>query len=107
MENACVLQEGKLCKNYEYIAKLRVYNAKLRAEEEVAEEEKQQEDQKWIFELHGHLFDKMLFNKTLDVLEKAGLHYRVLQWEVGLTVSEQSQVSLEVGRASAEARKAI
>ena len=49
----------------------------------------------------------MLFNKTLDVLEKAGLHYRVLQWEVGLTVSEQSQVSLEVGRASTEARKAI
>ena len=63
-----MLQEGKLCKNYEYIAKLRVYNAKLRAEEEAAEEEKQQEDQKWIFELHGHLFDKMLFNKTLDVL---------------------------------------
>ena len=34
MHNACVLAEGKLCKNYEYISKLRVDNEMLRAAEE-------------------------------------------------------------------------
>lgn len=38
----------------------------------------------------------MLFNKVLDVLEELKLNFRVIKWDIGLTVAEQSHVSLKV-----------
>ena len=78
-------------------------SAKLRA----ADEENSKSRNGYIFELHCNLFDKLLFNKTLDQLEKAKLHYKILQWSVGHTVSETSQVSMEVEKVSEDARTAI
>lgn len=49
-----------------------------------------------IINLYGHLFDKMLFNKVLDVLEDLKLNFRVIKWDIGMTIEEQSHVSLKV-----------
>ncbi len=47
----------------------------------------------------------MLFNKVLDVLEGHKLHFKILNWQIGLTVEERSQVSLEVAYQGEEYEK--
>ena len=38
----------------------------------------------------------MLFNKVLDVLEESKFKFRVIKWDIGHTVDEQSHVSIQV-----------
>ena len=58
-----------------------------------------------IINLYGHLFDKMLFNKVLDVLEDLKLNFRVIKWDIGMTIEEQSHVSLKVSYGGGWVRK--
>lgn len=46
--------------------------------------------------LDGHLFDQLLINEALDVIEKAGGQFRIASCELGQTVDATSHAELEV-----------
>ena len=46
--------------------------------------------------LQGDLFDTLAFNNVLNLFEKHGLNFRVIEWEVGNKVSQESSVALQV-----------
>lgn len=46
--------------------------------------------------LDGHLFDHLLINEALDVIENAGGRFRLAACELGQTVDAMSHAELEV-----------
>ena len=46
--------------------------------------------------LQGNLFDTLAFNNVLNILEKHGLNFRIIEWEVGTTEAKESGVALQV-----------
>ena len=46
--------------------------------------------------LDGHLFDHLLINEALDVIENAGGQFRLAACELGQTVDSTSHAELEV-----------
>lgn len=91
--NAIIAADGKLTKNYAYIAKLRELN-------ERAEKKGDDSDgssvgaQQFCYQLTGNLFDTKGFNRVLDIAEENGVLARVVEWELGTNVDEQSSVTV-------------
>ena len=44
----------------------------------------------------GHVFDKMVLNNVLDVVEHEGAHARMLRLKLGKDKSEKSEVTLQI-----------
>jgi len=39
--------------------------------------------QGFTLQMQGHLFDKQIINKILDLSEESGINFRVVSWNVG------------------------
>ena len=42
------------------------------------------------------MFDTLSFNKALNILEKYGLEFRIIEWEVGNSHISESSVAIQV-----------
>ena len=45
--------------------------------------------------LEGHLFDTGVFNKSINVCEEKGIHFRVVSWEIGTSGQSETLVVLQ------------
>ena len=46
--------------------------------------------------LQGHLFDKGVFNKVLDILQSNKTNFKVMEWKIGQNHKQLSWVSIQV-----------
>ena len=60
-----------------------------------------------VLEVHGHIIDSLILAKVLDVIVDAGADYRMLDIEVGKTVTDVSKARLEVSAADEDALEAL
>jgi lysine-ketoglutarate reductase/saccharopine dehydrogenase-like protein (TIGR00300 family) len=60
-----------------------------------------------VLEVHGHIIDSLILAKVLDVIVDAGADYRMLDIEVGKTVTDVSRARLEVSAADDGALEAL
>jgi len=44
--------------------------------------------------LSGHLFDSQAFNQCLNACEEHGVNFRVIEWNVGNSVNQETSVSI-------------
>jgi len=77
--NAIICAGNKLTPKYEYIAKLRALNDRLKDDESSSSVGMQG----FTLQLVGHLFDKKIFNRILDMFENHGVTFRVVSWQFG------------------------
>lgn len=45
--------------------------------------------------LSGHLFDSQAFNQCLNACEEHGVNFRVIEWNVGNSVNQETSVSIQ------------
>eukprot|EP00744_Colponema_vietnamica_P005120 GILI01007532.1.p1 GENE.GILI01007532.1~~GILI01007532.1.p1 ORF type:complete len:612 (-),score=169.44 GILI01007532.1:358-2103(-) len=103
LHRACLTSQGRLTPCYQYIATLRALNEANEKKEKEAEEE-QAKTPKGLrrstsmvsVALRGHLFDKGLINKALNILEANSVQFRMLDWEVGQNQQQQSRVVIQI-----------
>lgn len=74
--NAIICAGNKLTPTYEYIANLRALNERLHESESSSSVGMQG----FTLQLVGHLFDKKIFNRILDMFEDHGVTFRVVSW---------------------------
>jgi alpha-aminoadipic semialdehyde synthase len=77
--NAIITANGSLTPSYQYISDLRMINEKLKD----SESESSVGMQGFTLQLTGHLFDKQIFNRILDMFENRGVNFRVFSWQFG------------------------
>ena len=104
LERAVIACQGELTPKFVYIEKLR------RAEEELNHMEgydpKRVRSMRKTFSfcalrLEGHLFRTKALNQFLDVLNKKGVNFNLLDWKIGADATEESSVFLQIfGRES-------
>ncbi|KAI5084069.1 hypothetical protein GOP47_0000238 [Adiantum capillus-veneris] len=102
IERACIAHKGQLTALYDYIHRMRLSNARKHLLEANAQE-KSGDMYRTMISLDGHLFDQLLINEALDVIEKAGGQFRIASCELGQTVDATSHAELEVMAHSEEA----
>lgn len=44
--------------------------------------------------LQGHLFDTKCFNSCIDICEKYGVQFRVIDWKIGNTNDDNTKVAI-------------
>lgn len=89
--NAIICANGELTPNYKYIQKLRELNAHIHDDESSSSLGMQG----FTLQLLGHLFDKQIFNKILDVFESRGINFRVVSWNFGQTTLDKTTVVMQ------------
>lgn len=45
--------------------------------------------------MQGHLFDKQIFNRILDMFESRGINFRIVAWNFGQTVNDRTKVVMQ------------
>lgn len=90
IKNAVICVNGELTEDYQYIQQLREYNERNTAEH------KTDGMQGFTYQVSGHLFDKMVFNKILDIAEHKGVHLRVVNWHIGNTMEEDTALTFQI-----------
>lgn len=45
--------------------------------------------------LTGHLFDTQTFNKMIDICEKHGVSFRIIEWEIGMSQYQETRVTIQ------------
>jgi len=90
VKNAVIVAHGELTPDYEYIKHLREANEMVAARKRA--DSNNAEAGGFTLSLSGHLFDTKVLNKTLDICEKHNLKFRVIEWEVGNKVNQDTQV---------------
>lgn len=45
--------------------------------------------------LIGHLFDQNAFSQCINVCEENGVNFRVIEWSIGNSVNQETQVSIQ------------
>lgn len=89
--NAIICAGNKLTPLYEYIQNLRVLNERLKDDESSSSVGMQG----FTLQLVGHLFDKRIFNRILDMFENNGVTFRVVSWEFGQTTQDETSVVMQ------------
>lgn len=77
--NAVICAHGALTPNYTYIEELRALKDKMQESEDSSSIGMQG----FTLQLQGHLFDKQIFNRILDMFESRGINFRVVKWSFG------------------------
>ena len=75
---------------------MRETNALLKKREDDREETSSTGIQGFTICLIGHLFDTKGLNEVLNACEEYDVHFRVVDWDVGLNVTSQTQVTIQV-----------
>lgn len=60
-----------------------------------------------VLEVHGHIIDSLILAKVLDVIVESGADYRMLDIEVGKTVTDPSRARLEVSAGDEDTLEAL
>ena len=89
--NAIICAGNKLTPLYEYIEKLRALNERLNEDESSSSVGMQG----FTLQLVGHLFDKRIFNRILDMFENNGVTFRVVSWQFGQTTQDETSVVMQ------------
>lgn len=89
--NAVITANGALTPSYQYITELRAINEKLKD----TESESSVGMQGFTLQLTGHLFDKQIFNRILDMFENRGVNFRVVSWQFGQDSSSKTSVVMQ------------
>ena len=87
IKGAIICCHGKLAPDYEYIQSMRETNALLQKREDDRSETSSTGIQGFTICLIGHLFDTKGLSEVLDACEEYDVHFRVVDWDVGLNVS--------------------
>ncbi|MCO5561188.1 hypothetical protein L7F22_014809 [Adiantum nelumboides] len=106
IEQACIAHKGQLTSLYDYIHRMRLSHARNNRFETNGHEKKGN-IYKTMISLDGHLFDQLLINEALDVIEKAGGQFRIASCKLGQTVDATSHAELEVMAGSEQALSSI
>lgn len=51
--------------------------------------------QGFTLQLTGHLFDRHIFNRILDLFENRGINFRVVSWKFGQTTEDMTSVVMQ------------
>ena len=88
--NACIASDGELAQGFKYIEAL------------MTRQPQRQENHKssMILSLEGHLFDSGLINQSLDVIERQGCHFEILECDVRRSRDGSPRKSLVVLKVS-------
>lgn len=82
-----------MCPEYTYIQKLREANEAVASKGEGDSESLNL--QGFTITLIGHLFDTQVFNQCLNTCEENGVNFRVVEWNVGNSVNQETSVSIQ------------
>lgn len=93
IRNACITAHGQLCPDYVYIQKLREANEAVARKGDGDTESLNV--QGFTITLIGHLFDTQVFNQCLNTCEDNGVNFRVVEWNVGNSVNQETSVSIQ------------
>lgn len=93
IKNACITAHGKLTPDYVYIDKLREANELIAAKSAGGDSESVGL-QGFTIMLTGHMFDTQAFNKIIDACEKHGVTFRVIEWEIGMSIIQETRVTI-------------
>ncbi|PKU73836.1 Alpha-aminoadipic semialdehyde synthase [Dendrobium catenatum] len=95
LQRACIAHGGSLTPLYEYIPRMRNSSTiDLIAEADDGSSSKRKYST--LVSLSGHLFDQMLINEALDIVEAAGGSFRLVKCEVGQSINLMSYSELEI-----------
>lgn len=113
IKNAITCCHGKLTPPYKYIADLRKINEETEAKQRKYQESIDEMARKTstlrrgvrfsTVVFTGNLFDTFSFNEILNIFEKNGVQFRIVEWEVGNTTDKESTVCIQVVAESEEA----
>jgi len=99
IKRAVITWNGSLTPSFKYIGELRAANEAIKKIKgfEVQEPVGMKKAQSFTtLKLKGHLFDTKGINEIFDILEKHGLHFRVLELNMGQKPSEASTAFVQV-----------
>jgi len=94
IKNACITAHGKLTPDYAYITKLREANEMI-ARRSTGGDSESIGLHGFTLMLTGHLFDTQAFNKIIDACEKHGVSFRVIEWEIGMSIIQETRVTIQ------------
>jgi len=92
LQAACIARKGELTAPFTYIARLRAAAGGARPDGDSAEGELTCE----AVALVGHLFDRGLINRALDIIESRAARFQIAKWRLGQNHSALSAVELLV-----------
>lgn len=84
-----ICAHGELTPNFTYIQQLRELNPQIQ------DVKSSVGMQGFTLQLSGHLFDKQIINKILDLSEESGINFRVVSWNVGQTLNQPTAVVMQ------------
>ena len=93
IHGAVITCHGKLTPDFAYIAKLREANELIAAKSEGGDG-MSTGLHGFTLMLTGHLFDTKVFNNTIDCCEKHETSFRVIEWEVGMSIIQETRLTI-------------
>lgn len=95
LQRACIAYGGALTPLYEYILRMR-NSSNIDLTTETANGFSSKKKYSTLVSLSGHLFDQLLINEALDIVEAAGGSFRMVKCEVGQSSNFMSYSELEI-----------
>ena len=90
---AIITAHGELTPDYAYIQMLREANEAVNALSD--HESESMNLQGFTINLCGHLFDTQCFNQCLNACEEHNVNFRVIEWAVGNSMNQETNVSIQ------------
>ncbi|KZV49028.1 Lysine-ketoglutarate reductase/saccharopine dehydrogenase bifunctional enzyme [Dorcoceras hygrometricum] len=99
LRRACIVHGGSLTSLFEYIP--RMHNSNLEnPSRNLPNIQSEKMKHTTLISLSGHLFDQFLINEALDIIEAAGVSFKLVKFDVGQSTKAMSYSELELPKLS-------
>ncbi|XP_073140390.1 alpha-aminoadipic semialdehyde synthase isoform X2 [Henckelia pumila] len=96
LRRACIVHGGSLTSLFEYIPRMRNSNIEDPSRN-LPNIQSERMKHTTLISLSGHLFDQFLINEALDIIEAAGVSFKLVKFDVGQSTEAMSYSELEIG----------